>query len=266
MTTTTSVLDNLTSSYTSTSGTDRLAANKNTFLTLLVAQLTHQDPLNPAEDTEFISQLAQFSSLEQLQGINESIGGLSTTMNQSMMLSATSFIGKDILAAGNQITKVADTDGTVYTTDLVFTVDSAIQQGQINIFDSNGTLVYSGAISGRNAGTYTFQWDGANTSGKTVADGIYTAAVSCQDADGRSVLASTQCVGSVVGVENIKGTYNLILTGGRTVNFMDVTEVYQSAANTGASAKTDASAKTGAGSNTDADADASAGDTESETI
>ena len=49
---------------------------KDTFLTLLVEQLKHQDPLNPADSTAFVAQLAQFNSLEQLMSINERIGQL----------------------------------------------------------------------------------------------------------------------------------------------------------------------------------------------
>lgn len=235
MVTTSSILESLSATATSSTTTDRLATDKNTFLTLLVAQLTHQDPLNPTEDKEFVSQLAQFSSLEQLQSINDSIAKLTDSMAQTQLISGASFIGKDVLAAGNEITKVSDTDGTAYTTDLVFTIDSAIQKGQVNIFDSSGNLVHSSTISACNAGTYTFQWDGTNTNGQTVADGIYTATVSCQDANDKSVLATTQCVGRVVGVENSNGSYNLILSGGRTVAFTDVVEIYEASTSTGSS-------------------------------
>ena len=212
--------------------TDRVAADKGTFLKLLVAQLTHQDPLNPAEDKEFIAQLAQFTSLEQLQGINEGVGNLNTSMNQSQMVSATSFIGKDILANGAQITKVSD-GKDIYTTDFMYTIDKPMAKGQVNVFDDKGNLVYSDTLTSKQAGTHAYNsWPGTNMNGKEVPDGTYKVIISCQDEDDKPVMPSTQFVGRVVGVENKDGVYSLVLAGGRTVKFTDVAEVYQSATTT----------------------------------
>lgn len=64
----------------STSATGGVA-NESTFLTLLVAQLKNQDPMSPADSTQFVTQLAQFSSLEQLQNINTNVGNIETVVN-----------------------------------------------------------------------------------------------------------------------------------------------------------------------------------------
>jgi flagellar basal-body rod modification protein FlgD len=58
-------------------------ANESTFLTLLVAQLQNQDPMNPADSTQFVTQLAQFSSLEQLMNINTNVGNIESVVNPS---------------------------------------------------------------------------------------------------------------------------------------------------------------------------------------
>jgi flagellar basal-body rod modification protein FlgD len=57
------------------------APSESTFLTLLVTQLKNQDPLNPTDSTQFVSELAQFSSLEQLMNINQSVGSIKTTID-----------------------------------------------------------------------------------------------------------------------------------------------------------------------------------------
>ncbi|MBQ3345796.1 MAG: flagellar hook assembly protein FlgD [Synergistaceae bacterium] len=68
------------------------ALGKDAFLKLLVAELSNQDPLNPMEDREFISQMATFSSLEQMQNMNNTL----TTMSNANKFNAVQYIGKAI--------------------------------------------------------------------------------------------------------------------------------------------------------------------------
>jgi len=87
---------NTTPEYTNaTSGADIMG--KEDFLTLLVAQLQNQDPMNPDDPTEFTSQLAEFSSLEQLFNLNESIDGLADVQQKSDRLSSMELIGKEVV-------------------------------------------------------------------------------------------------------------------------------------------------------------------------
>ena len=214
------------------SGTDRLASDKNTFLKLLVAQLTHQDPLNPTEDKEFVAQLAQFTSLEQLQEINAGMSTLNTTMNQSQIMTATGFIGKDVVTNGNQITKFSSA-GQIYTTRSWFTIDEDMAEGQANIFDSSGNLVYSENITARSAGSYQFDWKGLNLAGQEVPSGVYEIRIAALDKNDKSILVKQQFAARVVGVMNEEGVYKLILDGGRVVPITDVTEVSNAAESTG---------------------------------
>jgi len=86
---------------TSTSSSKAVLDNED-FLNLLVAQLQAQDPLNPMDSTDFTAQLAQFSSLEQLQNMNESMEYLLLYQSSMNNAQAVSFIGKEIRAIGNQ--------------------------------------------------------------------------------------------------------------------------------------------------------------------
>jgi flagellar basal-body rod modification protein FlgD len=76
----TSQTSSQTSSGSSTQSQTGIAANESTFLTLLVSQLKNQDPLQPTDGTQFVSQLAQFSSLEQLININQNVGSITQTV------------------------------------------------------------------------------------------------------------------------------------------------------------------------------------------
>ena len=68
------------SAASATNAVGGLATNESTFLTLLVSQLKNQDPLSPTDSTQFVSQLAQFSSLEQLIGINQNVSSIKSTV------------------------------------------------------------------------------------------------------------------------------------------------------------------------------------------
>lgn len=205
-------------------GTDRLSSDKHTFLKLLVAQLTNQDPLNPTEDKEFITQLAQFTSLEQLQEINSGVETLNSTMNQSQLMTATGFIGKDVVATGDQVTKFT-VAGQVLTTQAWYTIDEDMAQGLVNIYDGGSNLVYSETLTARNAGSYNFPWNGKNMAGQEVPSGVYTILISAQDKNDKTVMVKQQMTARVYGVTNEDGVYKLILDGGRVVPLMDVTEI-----------------------------------------
>ena len=105
-------------------GADTTAKNdvlgKDAFLKLLVTQLQNQDPLNPLDDKEFIAQLAQFSSLEQMTNISSGITSLTEKTAQQDMLSAVNYIGKEVTAEGSELTK-----GENYVTPVYFTLSGA---------------------------------------------------------------------------------------------------------------------------------------------
>jgi flagellar basal-body rod modification protein FlgD len=87
---------NPTSQQSSTTSSGGVVANESTFLTLLVAQLKNQDPLSPTDSTQFLSQLAQFSSLEQLTNINQNVGTIVTTVDPTATVSGAGTSGNGI--------------------------------------------------------------------------------------------------------------------------------------------------------------------------
>jgi flagellar basal-body rod modification protein FlgD len=97
----------------STASTSTLG--KDAFLQMLVAQLKYQDPLNPADGTQFATQLAQFSSLEQLTNLNDSIESLAVDTNS---LQAVNLIGKTVVtdSLSGTVTAVSFQDGSVFLT------------------------------------------------------------------------------------------------------------------------------------------------------
>ncbi|SYZ74271.1 putative Flagellar hook capping protein FlgD [Candidatus Zixiibacteriota bacterium] len=173
--------------------------DKDDFMKLLITKMSHQDPLSPTDDETFIAELAQFSSLEQLQNLN---GSLSTslqwdflqnqTINNTM---ATSLIGRQVKA---------ETTG-YYLSDnnkpkISFTTDQYAQNVTITIKASDGTVVRTLTQSGVAPGQSSIDWDGKDENGNRLAKGFYTVTLSATDAQGKSFTPSTYIEGKVKGV------------------------------------------------------------------
>lgn len=204
--------------------TDRLATDKFTFLKLLVAQLTNQDPLDPADDKEFVAQLAQFTSLEQLQEINTGVGTLNETMNQGQLMSATSFIGKAVVVSGDQVTKVTTSDGNVATTVVYYSFDEPIEKAYVTITDGTN-IIRQDTVGSLQAGTYQYTWNGLKDNGAEASTGVYKIIIAAVDGDDKTVPVTTQFTAQVTSVYAEGGVYYLSLDGGRTVALTDVVEI-----------------------------------------
>jgi len=190
------------------------------FLTILVAQLTNQDPLSPMEDTDMTAQLAQFSSLEQLTNINTNIQALGDTMGHSDLLNAVSFIGKEVKADGYNISLEDGNASTIY-----YGFGEPVSGITMNIYDSDGAIVRTVEIGSKEAGTYQYEWDGKNEAGNLLPDGTYGVGILGTDVDGGAVLVQTEVSGVVDAVVNEDGTQYLRLKDGRYLNFLNVTEI-----------------------------------------
>ncbi len=188
--------------------------NRDDFLQLLVAQLANQDPTNPQEGHEFAAQLAQFSSVEQLANISNTLAihseqlaylsegtaaaasqqiALANAINDRTTLSAaTALIGQTIEAAG---------DTTVYNgTDpspLSFRLDAPAAEVTITIRDANGEVVRTIDPGHLGAGAHAPTWDGLDDKGDPVEPGAYTFSVKATNTEGESIEATTFTRGRV---------------------------------------------------------------------
>lgn len=213
----------ITQAETETSAASKTATSKlgkESFLNLLVTQLKYQDPLNPQADTEFIAQLAQFSSLEQLTNISAGIEEMQNLYGQQSMLNAVSFIGKEVLASGSSVSK----EGTQVST-IKYSIEDTAANIYANIYDANGNVVQTMEIGAKQAGTYELSWDGKDYTGATVADGVYYIAVAAEGENGEAVFASTEVSGTVSGVSVVNGETYLSLKDGRQVKLSNIKEI-----------------------------------------
>ncbi len=250
------------------STTSKTATDKDTFLKLLVAQLTHQDPLNPVEDKEFIAQLAQFTQVEELQNIRSTVEGLGTTMGAQQVTNAASLMGLWVSAKGDNITLRTNANGLSEANDIDpndatqaswksinFQPQQDIAEGTLNIVatDSNGKatgkIIYSQKLESNTykAGTeYQFRWHGRDSSGNVMPTGSYIASFVATDSGGKSVLVDTYSIGQIVGVESAAdGNHKLTLTDGRSVEYLNIRQlVYPTSSSSSTSTENGASATT----------------------
>lgn len=178
---------------------------KDQFLQLLVAQLQNQDPLNPMDSTDFTAQLAQFSSLEELQNVNgnlENISAIQSSLNNSQ---AVSFIGKVVTSSGSEFEKKNGVSDKIY-----FNLKDDAAVVNIGIYDESGEFVRAIQAGSMNAGEQSVKWDGLDQDDASSPDGKYSYEVLAVDAEGLSVNVTTYSSGRVTGVNFKNGVPYLL--------------------------------------------------------
>jgi len=194
---------------------------KDDFLKLLTEQLKNQDPTNPLDDTAFVSQLAQFSSLEQAMTTNDKLSAMQLSESAMVNAQVASLVGKSVLVRTQSV--IMPASGTPPPITLQLGADAS--KVSVSIQDASGTVVRvldAGALA---AGTQTVAWDGKNTSGNRVPAGSYTVAVTATDAQGQAVTVNSEVTGVVTGVAFDTGSAQLELGGSTRVNPSDVVEI-----------------------------------------
>lgn len=193
-------------------GAQSLAETFDNFLVLLTEQLKHQDPLSPMESNEFTSQLVEFTGAEQAVLTNNKLDSLIQLQNGNQLNSVVGYIGKTVTA--NSLALNLDENGA----NIKYSLGGNAESTEIRIIDDDGNTVkvLEGEITG---GTHEVTWDGKNTEGGQMKEGVYGFLVVAKDANGEPVQTTQGIVGKVTGVESDNGT--LLLAIGKVVIPLD---------------------------------------------
>ena len=158
---------------------------KDDFLQLLITKLSYQDPLNPMQDEDFVAQLAQFSSLEQMENMNANLRDnlqynylLSQTISNTM---STSLIGRTVKAESDMLH--LSTGGT---SDIRMNLQDSASKVTVTIYDGNGTAIRTITQENLSKGDVVIEWDGQDDSGIQVVSGDYWIEANAVDHNGGS--------------------------------------------------------------------------------
>lgn len=197
---------------------DTVTEAQDRFMTLLVTQMKNQDPLNPMDNAQMTSQLAQLNTVSGIEKMNVALQSLMGSYQASQTLQATSMIGHGVLAPGNSVQL---TDGqALLGVELAKPADKV----EITIRDAKGNAVDSFTLEKQAAGTYPLAWDGKTEAGTTLANGKYTFEVKATT-NGEKVDATALSFGQVASVSTSSQGIKINVPDLGALNFSDIRQI-----------------------------------------
>jgi flagellar basal-body rod modification protein FlgD len=196
---------------------DNVSAQKSEFMNLLVAQMKNQDPMSPTDSTAFVSQLAQFSALEQQATTNDKLDALTSAQQSSVRANLVSMVGKTVTANASSIT----VDASGGSPPLSVHLDGPVKSCTVKLLDSSGKAVRTIDLGAQGGGDIAVNW-AAN--GGALPGGTYTIAVDAKNSAGNAINASAQIKGLVssLAFNNGVSTFDI---GGAQISPGDIVSV-----------------------------------------
>lgn len=210
------------SSNTSTSGSsstaNAMSEAENRFLKLLTTQLKNQDPLNPMDNAEVTSQMAQISTVSGIEKLNTTLKTLLQGTIDSQTTQAASLVGNAVMVPGSSLvlSKSAGVGGLI--------LDSDADAVKVTISDSNGIVQRTLSLGDLDAGLHNFTWDGKTDAGAQAADGNYVIKVEAT-AGKDKVTATALNLGVVRSVITNANGFTLDLGSQGMFNMDDVKQI-----------------------------------------
>ena len=136
-------------------GTTSAEDQSNRFLKLLVAQMSNQDPLNPMDSAQVTSQMAQISTVEGVQTLNKTVGGLGTQFTQLQTMQGAALVGHDVATPGNG----ARIDPDTHKADGGFEIASAATDVSVDVINPSGQTIGTVKMGPQDAGSHGFDFD-----------------------------------------------------------------------------------------------------------
>ena len=183
-------------------------ASQDRFLKLLVAQINNQDPLNPMDNAQMTTQMAQINTVSGIQELNATLKGMADQMSATQSLQGASLIGREVLIDGSDLSY----DGTVAKGAL--SLPSAASQVYVDIVGTNGTVIDTVDLGARGPGQHGFEWDAGTIAPASIGSFVVRAS---QNAESVQATPLSRIKVASVGMSN--GAMTLQLQNGRSVGY-----------------------------------------------
>ncbi len=194
--------------------------DKDAFMKLMLTQMKHQDPTNPMQAHEMASQLASFTSLEQLQNLNSTLTEMKKDQAPMANYEMLNFIGKSVSGDSAEIVRSqGDKDH-----EFKFNLGKESTDVTIKLTNSNGDVVRSFEIKNLKAGENSMKWNGQDDKGVEQTAGVYKFEVEAKDKTGNKVTVDTKFDGTISGV-NFSSAGPVLMIGNRGVKLSDVKKI-----------------------------------------
>ncbi len=173
---------------------------RESFLLMLTTQLQNQDPMNPMENAEMTTQIAQINMVSGIEQLNETLMSITGQIDANQALQASTLIGKGVLVPGERVLLQQGEEGDVYTTPFGIELDQPAENVHVTITGSDGAVISQFDTGPADAGISAFRWDGLNSDGDAAASGAYNVSFEATDADEQPIPGESLHYASVLGV------------------------------------------------------------------
>lgn len=209
----------------SSSTASSISETQDRFMKLLITQMKNQDPLNPMDNAEVTSQMAQLSTVTGIEKMNASLSAFISSMQATQALQASSLIGNTVLVEGSSTYLAAtETEGesaAYFAVELPVGADNL----KVNIKDSSGKVVKTMTVTNQQAGISQLGWNGYGDDGSKLADGRYTIEATATTAN-TTVAANTLSYEQVMSVSTGSDGVKLNLSNLASITTDKIKQIY----------------------------------------
>jgi flagellar basal-body rod modification protein FlgD len=194
--------------------------DKDAFFKLMLTQMKNQDPTNPLQSHEMAAQLAQFTSLEQLFNINQSLGDIKKGQAPMADYQVLNFMGKAIAADSSKVVRSKGDKSH----ELRFDLTEGAATADVLIKDADGKIVRKYTMNNLKPGTNKMIWNGLSEDNLPARAGDYSFTVEAKAGNGKKVIAATEVKGTITGV-NYTPRGPVLMIGDQSIYLSDVKKI-----------------------------------------
>jgi flagellar basal-body rod modification protein FlgD len=193
---------------------------QNNFMKMLVAQMQNQNPLNPMDNAQFASQLAQMSQLQGIENMRASIDSFVKQVSSGRLLDQSAMIGKDVLAASSTVAW----DGTS-PVNFAVNADAVLSNAKLRITGYDGTIVDEISLGSLGPEIQPLSWDGNTKEGTVALSGSYRISIEGLTFDGKTAKGNVLTSATVQSVQRAGSIVQVQLNDGRVVNDTEIMQI-----------------------------------------